>query len=36
MTEVLATLHRHLQSIFDADLDTYHATTVEELTLYEW
>jgi len=36
MTEVLATLHRHLQSIFDADLDTYHATTIEELTLYEW
>ncbi|MBI3244228.1 MAG: protein kinase [Chloroflexi bacterium] len=35
-TEALAALHRHLQSIFDADLETYHATTTADLTLYEW
>ena len=29
-------LHKHLQAIFDGDLATYHATTVPELTLYEW
>ena len=29
-------LERHLQSILDADLETYHASTVPELTLYEW
>lgn len=31
-----ATLERHLQSILDGDLEAYHATTVPELTLYEW
>jgi hypothetical protein len=29
-------LERHLQSILDGDVTTYHATTVPELTLYEW
>ena len=29
-------LERHLQSILDSDLATYHATSVPELTLYEW
>mgnify|MGYP001614871495 CR=1 FL=1 len=34
--DALAALHRHLQSVFDSDLETYHATTTEDLTLYEW
>ena len=29
-------LEHHLQAIFDGDLATYRATTVEDLTLYEW
>jgi hypothetical protein len=29
-------LHRHLQSVFDNDLEAYHATCSSELTLYEW
>ena len=29
-------LEKHLQAILDNDIDTYHATTVPELTLYEW
>lgn len=29
-------LERHLQAILDNDIDTYHATTVPELTIYEW
>ena len=36
MPNALDTLHRHLQSIFDDDLETYHATTHPDLTLYEW
>lgn len=36
MTETRAFLERHLQAIFESDLETYHATTVPELTLYEW
>lgn len=36
MTSLRAALERHLQSIFDADLETYHATTVPDLSLYEW
>lgn len=36
MSEIRAFLERHLQSIFDGDTETYHATTVPELTLYEW
>jgi hypothetical protein len=35
-TEIRDFLHRHLQAIFDGDWQTYHATTVPELTLYEW
>jgi hypothetical protein len=34
--EVLAFLQKHLQSIQENDLKTYHETTAEELTLYEW
>jgi hypothetical protein len=29
-------LERHLQSILDNDVATYHDTTVPDLTLYEW
>jgi hypothetical protein len=36
MSEIREFLHKHLQGIFDSDLETYHATTVPELTLYEW
>jgi len=36
MQPIRAALERHLQSIFDADLETYHQTSVPELTLYEW
>jgi len=30
------TLEKHLQAILDNDIGAYHATTVPELTLYEW
>lgn len=36
MSEIRTWLEGHLQSIFDADVAGYHATTVEDLTLYEW
>ncbi len=36
MSDLRRTLERHLQSIFDCDLGAYHATTAEDLTLYEW
>jgi hypothetical protein len=36
MTVIRTFLERHLQSIFDGDLETYHATTAPDLTLYEW
>ena len=36
MTDIRTFLEGHLQSIFDGDLETYHATSVEDLTLYEW
>ena len=36
MSEVRTFLEMHLQSIFDGDIDTYHNTSVPELTLYEW
>lgn len=29
-------LHKHLQSIFTRDIETYKATTSEDLSLYEW
>jgi len=34
--EVLDFLYKHLQSIQENDIKTYHATTAEDLTLYEW
>lgn len=34
--EILAFLHKHLRSVFTRDVDTYIATTSEELSLYEW
>lgn len=34
--EVVALLRKHLQSIYDNDVEAYHATTGEDLTLYEW
>jgi ketosteroid isomerase-like protein len=34
--EIWATLHRHLQSIFDGDVETYCATTAADLSLFEW
>jgi hypothetical protein len=34
--EVLAFLQKHLQSILENDLITYHETAAEDLTLYEW
>lgn len=36
MTEIEAFLHHHLQSIFDGDIEGYHATTVPDLSIYEW
>ena len=33
---VRSVLERHLQSILDCDVTAYHASTVPELTLYEW
>jgi hypothetical protein len=33
---VRSVLERHLQSILDCDVNAYHASTVPELTLYEW
>lgn len=36
MSEVRSFLNKHLTSIFANDIDTYHATTVPELSLYEW
>lgn len=34
--EIIAFLKVHLQSIQENDIQTYHETTTEELTLYEW
>lgn len=34
--EVWDFLHRHLQSVFSEDSETYADTTSEELSLYEW
>lgn len=36
MDEIKSFLLRHLQSIADNNLEKYHRTTSEELTLYEW
>ena len=35
-TEIYKFLLNHLQSIFDNNIQTYHATTSVDLTLYEW
>ena len=34
--EIWDTIHRHLESIFTRDVETYMATTAEDLSLYEW
>ncbi len=34
--EIWDFLHRHLRSIFANDVETYRATTSEDLALYEW
>ena len=34
--EILEFLHRHLNAVYQNDLQDYHATTGEDLTLYEW
>ncbi len=34
--EVIAFLKVHLQSVQDNDIQTYHETTADDLTLYEW
>jgi hypothetical protein len=36
MSDIRTFLEEHLEAIFDADVDGYHRTTVEDLTLYEW
>jgi hypothetical protein len=36
MSKIRTHLEKHLQSVFDSDIDTYHATTADDLTLYEW
>ncbi len=36
MSEIREFLERHLQSIFDGDIELYKATTSAELALYEW
>jgi ketosteroid isomerase-like protein len=33
---VWETLHRHIESIFTRDVDTYRETTASDLSLYEW
>ena len=35
-SEIEAFLRRHLDSVFANDVANYHATTAEDLTLYEW
>ncbi len=34
--EIWAFVHQHIQSIFTKDVETYKATTAEDLSLYEW
>lgn len=33
---LLTLLHRHLQSIWDGDIETYRATTAEDVSFFEW
>ena len=35
-SEIESFLRRHLHSVFANDVADYHATTAEDLTLYEW
>ena len=35
-TEIESFLRRHLDSVFANDVADYHATTAEDLSLYEW
>jgi hypothetical protein len=35
-SEIKDFLYRHLNTIMESDLEGYHATTHEDLTLYEW
>jgi hypothetical protein len=34
--EIQDFLRKHLSAIFENDIETYHATTSDDLTLYEW
>ena len=36
MSEVREILERHLKSVFDLDVSTYHTTCADDLTVYEW
>jgi hypothetical protein len=36
MSEIRTFLEKHLGSIFEGDIELYHATTVPELTIFEW
>jgi len=36
MGEIRAFLENHLKGIFAGDIDSYHATTTEDMTLFEW
>ena len=36
MSDIRVFLEKHLQAIFDGDVDTYKRTTAEDLGLYEW
>ena len=33
---ILDTLHRNLQSIWDSDVETYQATTAQDVSFFEW
>jgi hypothetical protein len=35
-TEIYEFLMRHLMAVLESDLEVYHQTTSEDLTLYEW
>jgi hypothetical protein len=36
MSEIRDFLEKHLQGIFDYDVEHYKATTSDDLALYEW
>ena len=35
-SEIWATLHRHLKSVYEGDSQTYFETTSDDLSLFEW